>query len=85
MSRVGETRNEQEKSGTLIWNLETHVRRLDPNEIRKKTGLQECDDSHFHRFLEKKASKAEAMQWLNPDVLPVASWTNPVQTYRGGK
>lgn len=40
-------RDGQEKLGRLIYHLETYVRRLDPNVIRKKTGLQDCDYSHL--------------------------------------
>lgn len=49
-------RDGQEKSGKLIWNLGMYIRRLDPNEIRKKTGLQECDNSRSHIFLARKTS-----------------------------
>lgn len=52
-------RNGQEKSlRLLIWHLETYTKRLDPKVIRKKTGLQECDNSYSDLFLARKKSEA---------------------------
>ena len=52
-------RNGQEKAlRLLIWHLETYTKRLDPKVTRKKTGPQECDNSHSDLFLARRKSEA---------------------------